>query len=112
MPAFAAARQVAKDMIAVRIGPDERMAVVGTPAYFKGRQEPKTPQQLRRCMSASTCGFPRMAASTPGNSRRPGPCPVDGQLFFNGTNPMLTAALAGLAYVPEQLARPHLTRAA
>ena len=33
--------QVAKDMIAVRIGPDMRMAVVGTPSYFKGRPEPK-----------------------------------------------------------------------
>src|SRR5882757_11150157 len=32
--------QVAKDMIAVRIGPDMRMAVVGAPAYFKKRQPP------------------------------------------------------------------------
>src|SRR5438034_2576629 len=38
--------QVAKDMIAVRIGPDMRMAVVGTPSYFKGRPEPKKPQDL------------------------------------------------------------------
>src|ERR1700749_1569400 len=38
--------QVAKDMIAVRIGPDMRMAVVGAPAYFRGCAEPKTPQDL------------------------------------------------------------------
>src|SRR3954465_6547756 len=38
--------QVAKDMIAVRIGPDMRMAVVGAPSYFKKRTEPKTPQEL------------------------------------------------------------------
>lgn len=38
--------QVAKNMIAVRIGPDMRMAVVGAPSYFKGRTEPKTPQDL------------------------------------------------------------------
>jgi DNA-binding transcriptional LysR family regulator len=38
--------QVAKDMIAVRIGPDMRMAVVGAPSYFKGRSEPKNPQDL------------------------------------------------------------------
>ena len=38
--------QVAKDMIAVRIGPDMRMAVVGSPSYFKDRSEPKTPQEL------------------------------------------------------------------
>src|SRR4051812_37103706 len=36
--------QVAKDMIAVRIGPDVRMAVVGTPSYFATRPEPKSPQ--------------------------------------------------------------------
>ena len=38
--------QVAKDMIAVRIGPDMRMAVVGAPSYFKGRAEPVKPQDL------------------------------------------------------------------
>src|SRR5215831_4782623 len=38
--------QVAKDMIAVRIGPDMRMAVVGAPAYFKKHGEPKKPQDL------------------------------------------------------------------
>src|SRR5580704_2926191 len=38
--------QVAKDMIAVRIGPDERMAVVGAPAYFDRRPIPKRPQDL------------------------------------------------------------------
>src|SRR5262245_59683125 len=35
--------QVAKDMIAVRIGPDMRMAVVGAPSYLKGRTEPRKP---------------------------------------------------------------------
>src|SRR5262245_55784720 len=38
--------QVAKDMIAVRIGPDMRMAVVGAPSYFRTRSEPKKPQDL------------------------------------------------------------------
>src|SRR4029453_3082033 len=38
--------QVAKDMIAVRIGPDMRMAVVGAPTYFKKHPEPKKPQDL------------------------------------------------------------------
>src|SRR5438445_8927034 len=38
--------QVAKDMIAVRIGPDMRIAVVGVPSYFKGRTELKKPQDL------------------------------------------------------------------
>lgn len=43
--------QVAKDMIAVRIGPDMRMAVVGAPAYFARRPPPLTPQEL----TAHTC---------------------------------------------------------
>jgi len=38
--------QVAKDMIAVRIGPDMRMAVVGSPSYFAERKQPQTPQDL------------------------------------------------------------------
>src|ERR1700756_4201335 len=38
--------QVAKDMIAVRIGPDLRMAVVGAPSYFTRRSRPKKPQDL------------------------------------------------------------------
>ena len=38
--------QVAKDMIAVRIGPDMRMAVVGAPSYFAKRSPPTTPQEL------------------------------------------------------------------
>lgn len=41
-----AGEQVAKDMIAVRIGPDLRMAVVGTPSYFRRRPDPKKPQDL------------------------------------------------------------------
>src|SRR4051812_15242083 len=38
--------QIAKDMIAIRIGPDMRSAVVGDPSYFAGRSEPKRPQEL------------------------------------------------------------------
>src|ERR671919_315360 len=38
--------QVAKDMIAVRIGPDMRMAVVGAPWCFAKRPPPKSPQDL------------------------------------------------------------------
>ena len=62
--------QVAKDMIAVRIGPDMRMAVVGTPSYFAqaaGAEDAAGPASRT---PASTCACRRMAASTPGNSRR------------------------------------------
>ena len=38
--------QVANDMVAVRIGPDFRMMVVGSPTYFSSRKRPRTPQDL------------------------------------------------------------------
>jgi DNA-binding transcriptional LysR family regulator len=38
--------QVAKDMVAVRIGPEMRMAVVAAPSYFARRPRPKVPQDL------------------------------------------------------------------
>jgi DNA-binding transcriptional LysR family regulator len=106
--------QVAKDMVAVRIGPDERMAVVASPAYFKGRQEPKTPQQLVEhvCINLRLPTHGGLYAWEFEKAGREVRVRVDGQLFFNGTNQMLNAALAGLglAYVPEQMARPHLDK--
>jgi DNA-binding transcriptional LysR family regulator len=38
--------QIAKDMIAVRIGPDMRTAVVAAPSYFSKRSRAKRPQDL------------------------------------------------------------------
>lgn len=106
--------QVAKDMVAVRIGPDERMAVVGAPAYYKGRLEPKTPQQLVEhvCINLRLPTHGGLYAWEFEKDGRELRVRVDGQLFFNGTNQMLSAALAGLglAYLPEQLARPHLDK--
>ncbi len=37
---------LAQGMIAVRIGPEMRMAVVGSPSYFAKRSPPKAPQEL------------------------------------------------------------------
>lgn len=103
---------VAKDMIAVRIGPDMRSAVVGAPSYFAHRPKPKTPQGL----TAHTCinlrlpthgGLYAWEFEKGGRELR---VRVEGQLVFNGTAPMLDAALAGfgLAYVPEDSVRAYL----
>ena len=59
--------QVAKDMIAVRIGPDFRFAVVGSPAYFRRRKAPKT-RQIWSITPASTCACRPMAVFTRGSS--------------------------------------------
>ncbi|HKW54230.1 MAG TPA: LysR family transcriptional regulator [Stellaceae bacterium] len=106
--------QVAKDMIAVRIGPDMRMAVVGAPAYFKTRSAPKTPQELiaHSCINLRLPTHGGLYAWEFAKDGRELKVRVEGQLVFNGAVQMLNAALAGfgLAYLPEDLARPHLDK--
>jgi DNA-binding transcriptional LysR family regulator len=106
--------QVAKDMIAVRIGPDVRMAVVGAPSYFRRRDEPKTPQDLTEhtCINLRLPTHGGLYAWEFEKGARELKVRVEGQLVFNGTSQILNAALAGfgLAYVPEDLARPHLAK--
>ena len=104
--------QVAKDMIAVRIGPDMRMAVVGAPSYFERRPRPKTPQDL----TAHDCINIRLP--TRGNvyawefekRGRELKARVEGQLVFNNIALRLDAVLAGfgLAYLPEDQVQPYL----
>jgi DNA-binding transcriptional LysR family regulator len=109
-----AGEQVAKDMIAVRIGPDIRMAVVGAPSYFRKRSEPKTPQELigHNCINLRLTTHGGLYAWEFEKGDRELRVRVEGQLVFNGTFQMLNAALAGfgLAYVPEDLAQPHLAK--
>ena len=106
--------QVAKDMIAVRIGPDMRMAVVGTPSYFKKQPTPKKPQDLvaHNCIKLRLPTHGGLYAWEFEKGGRELKVRVDGQLTFNTTAQMLSAALegSGLAYVPEELAQPHLTK--
>lgn len=106
--------QVAKDMVAVRIGPDLRMAVVGAPSYFKTRPEPDKPQDLidHNCITLRLPTHGGLYAWEFEKEGRDLPVRVEGQLTYNTTAQMLNAALAGLglAYVPEGLAQPHLAR--
>jgi len=106
--------QVAKDMIAVRIGPDIRMAVVGTPSYFRKRPEPEKPQDLlaHACINLRLPTHGGLYAWEFEKGDRELRVRVEGQLVFNGTDQMLNAALSGfgLAYVPEELARPLIAK--
>jgi len=106
--------QVAKDMIAVRIGPDMRMAVVGAPSYFKSRPEPDKPQDLiaHNCINLRLPTYGNVYAWEFEKGSRELRVRVEGQLTFNGTGQLLNAALAGcgLAYVPEGLVAPHLAK--
>lgn len=106
--------QVASGMIAVRIAPDMRMAVVGSPSYFKNRAEPREPQDLLRhnCITLRLPTHGGLYAWEFEKGGRELKVRVEGQLTFNTTTQMLNAALAGfgLAYVPEGMAEPYLTR--
>jgi DNA-binding transcriptional LysR family regulator len=106
--------QVAKDMIAVRIGPDMRMAVVGAPAYFKARTEPKRPQDLvaHNCINLRLPTHGNVYAWEFEKGSRELRVRVEGQLTFNGTAQLLNGALAGcgLAYVPEGLVESHIAK--
>jgi DNA-binding transcriptional LysR family regulator len=106
--------QVAKDMIAVRIGPDMRMAVVGASGYFKNRPAPQKPQDLvdHNCILLRLPTHGGLYAWEFEKGTRELRVRVDGQITCSGSSQMLNAALAGLglAYVPEDLAQPHLAR--
>jgi len=104
--------QVAKDMIAVRIGPDMRMAVVGAPSYFGERPRPKKPQDLTQhnCINVRMPTYGGLYAWEFEKGKRELKVRVDGQLVFNTIRQRLDAALAGLglAYMTEDTAHPHI----
>ncbi|MGH6676809.1 MAG: LysR family transcriptional regulator [Xanthobacteraceae bacterium] len=106
--------QVASGMIAVRIAPDMRMAVVGSPSYFKTRAEPKKPQDLmdHNCIRLRLPTHGGLYAWEFEKGGRELKVRTDGQLILNTTAQMLSAALtgAGLAYVPEGMVEPWLAR--
>lgn len=104
--------QVAKDMIAVRIGPDMRMAVVGSPSYFARRPPPRTPHELtaHSCINMRLPTYGGLYAWEFERDGRELKVRVEGQLVFNTAAPRLSAVLdgLGLAYLPEDQARGHI----
>ena len=103
---------VAKDMIAIPIGPPMRMAVVGSPAYFAQRPPPRTPRDLtqHRCINLRLPAQRGIYAWEFERSGREIKVRVDGQLVFNTAGLILNAALDGfgLAYLTEQQVEKHL----
>jgi DNA-binding transcriptional LysR family regulator len=104
--------QIAKDMIAVRVGPDLRMAVVGAPSYFAQRRRPKVPQDLTAhiCINLRLPTYGSVYAWEFEKGGRELNVHVDGQLTFNNLGLRIEAALAGcgLAYLPEDQVRAHI----
>jgi DNA-binding transcriptional LysR family regulator len=104
--------QVDKDMIAVRIGPDFREAVVGSPSYFARRPRPRTPHELtdHACINLrlpSSGGLWSWPFAKGGRELK---VRVEGSLVFNTVAMMTTMALAGLglAYLPEDVVQDHV----
>ena len=106
--------QVAGDMIAARIGPDVRFAVVASKAYFSKRPPPKTPHDLigHNCINLRFPTHGGLYAWEFGRDGRELKVRVDGQLTFNDVFQVLEAALMGLgvAFIPEDLAQPYLAK--
>src|SRR3974390_944015 len=105
---------VAKDMIAVRIGPDLRMAVVGAPSYFATRPRPKRPQDLtaHTCINLRLPTYGSIYAWECEKGGREVKVHVEGQLTFNNLALRIDAALAGhgLACLPEDQVRAHIAQ--
>ena len=103
---------IAKDMIAVRIGPDIPMAIVGSPDYFRRRPAPVSPAQLidhravnlRLPTSGTLNGWRLIRGGREARVR------IDGPLTLSTIDLILDAALDGhgLAYLPLDQAQPHL----
>jgi DNA-binding transcriptional LysR family regulator len=104
--------QVAKDMIAVRIGPDFRNAVVGAPSYFERRPRPRRPHDLtdHDCINLrlpTSGGLWTWPFAKGGRDLR---VRTEGQLVFNTVSLMAKMAVAGLglAYLPEDVVKNHV----
>jgi DNA-binding transcriptional LysR family regulator len=104
--------QVAKDMIAVRIGPDLRMAVVGSPAYFSRYPQPKMPRDLvqHNCINMRLPTYGGVYVWEFEKKGQEVKVRVEGQLVFNTIALRLDAALQGLglAYMLEDVVEEHI----
>ncbi len=106
--------QVAKDMVSVRIGPDVRFAVVGSRSYFAKHTPPRKPQDLvaHSCINLRQSTHGGLWAWDFERQGRELKVRVEGQIIFNNIFQARDAALAGfgLAYLPEDLARPYISK--
>jgi len=104
--------QVAKDMIAMRIGPDMRMAVIGSPAYFSHYPKPVIPADLM-AHNCITLRMPTHGGLFMWEFEKNGQAlnvRIEGQLVFNNIAMRLESVLQGLglAYMPEDVVRPYI----
>jgi DNA-binding transcriptional LysR family regulator len=104
--------QVAKGMVAVRIGPDFHQALVGAPSYFIQRRRPDTPHDVtdHACINLRPPTSGGLRSCPFAKDGRELKVRAEGPLAFNAIPLILNAALAGfgLAYLPEDVVQEHL----
>jgi DNA-binding transcriptional LysR family regulator len=104
--------QIAKDMIALRIGPDLPVAVVGSPCYFKRRPAPSTPHELvdHSCINIRMPTHEQLPLWEFKNREQSINVRANGQVIVNGTPQLINAALEGigLAYVLNDSVKEHI----
>ncbi len=103
---------VAKDMIAVPIGPDMRMVAVAAPSYFTNKAQPAVPQDLTShcCINLRLPTYGGLYAWEFEQEGRELRVRVGGQLTFNSITPILEAARDGfgIAYLSQDQVQPYL----
>ncbi|MFT3760977.1 LysR family transcriptional regulator [Thauera sp.] len=106
------AEELGKDIAAVRIGPDLQFMIVASPSYLSTRPAPTQPEDLLHhdCINLRIATQGNLCLWQLKRGQREMNVDVGGSMIFNGFYQLVNAAVSGfgLAYVPEDLARPHI----
>jgi len=106
---------IAQDMVAVRVSADQRPAIVGAPEYFAVHGRPHTPHDLlsHRCINFRHRGEGVYRWELDKDDQSVA-VSVSGSLVLDDVDLMIQAAIdgAGLAFMAEDRAQPHLDRGA
>ncbi|CDZ42661.1 LysR family transcriptional regulator [Neorhizobium galegae] len=103
---------IARDMVAVRIGPDVSYSVVGSSEYFERYPVPESPQDLtaHNCVNLRLPTSGGLYAWEFQEDGREFSVRVDGQLVYSNIGSAIDAALdgMGIAYAPTDLIRGYV----
>jgi DNA-binding transcriptional LysR family regulator len=106
---------IEKDMIAIRVSPDQRPAIVGSPTYFESHPRPKSPRDLmkHRCINFrhGSAGVYRWEFE---KGKKSLSVAVEGPLIVDDVEIVIRATIdgVGLAFMSEERAAPHLASGA
>lgn len=106
---------IQQDMVAVRVSPDHRPAIVGAPSYFANHPKPNSPHDLleHRCVNYRH-GSGEIYRWELDKGDQSVAVAVNGPLITNDIGLLTRAAIdgVGLTFMSEQQAAPHLASGA